>query len=81
MLSLSSQARVDGRARPVDSGERVLLLDVLRAFALCGVFIANTYYHFSGRFYLPRGTANTLHSGWWDSVAVFLFDLDRKSVV
>ncbi|HYH97373.1 DUF418 domain-containing protein [Hyalangium sp.] len=41
-------------ARPVDGNERLTLLDALRGFALCGVFISNTYMWFSGRFLLPR---------------------------
>ncbi|NPC78284.1 DUF418 domain-containing protein, partial [Pyxidicoccus fallax] len=30
-------------ARPVDVTERVLLVDVLRGFALCGVFVSNSF--------------------------------------
>jgi uncharacterized protein len=41
-------------ARPVDSSERLVLLDALRGFALCGVFVSNVYMWFSGRFLLPR---------------------------
>lgn len=41
-------------ARPVDDAERLVLLDALRGFALCGVFISNTYMWFSGRFLLTR---------------------------
>lgn len=38
-------------ARPVDAGERVVLLDTLRGFALCGVFMANVFLWFSGRMF------------------------------
>ncbi|RKH73091.1 DUF418 domain-containing protein [Corallococcus interemptor] len=41
-------------ARPVDSSERLVLLDALRGFALCGVFISNVMGWFSGRAFLPR---------------------------
>ncbi|WP_375754499.1 DUF418 domain-containing protein [Corallococcus exercitus] len=41
-------------ARPVDSSERLALLDALRGFALCGVFISNVMVWFSGRVFLPR---------------------------
>ncbi|WP_338277565.1 DUF418 domain-containing protein [Corallococcus caeni] len=41
-------------ARPVDSSERLALLDTLRGFALCGVFISNVMVWFSGRIFLPR---------------------------
>jgi uncharacterized protein len=45
----------DTRAtRPVDATERIVLLDVLRGFALCGVFLSNTVTLFSGQGFLPR---------------------------
>ncbi|RKG99456.1 DUF418 domain-containing protein [Corallococcus carmarthensis] len=47
-----STSRVE--ARPVDSSERLALLDTLRGFALCGVFISNVMVWFSGRVFLPR---------------------------
>ncbi|WP_342381563.1 DUF418 domain-containing protein [Myxococcus stipitatus] len=47
-------------ARPTDSGERLLLLDTLRGFALCGVFISNTFMWFSGRVFLPRAKIEEL---------------------
>jgi uncharacterized protein len=45
---------VTPEARPVDSTERLALLDVLRGFALCGVFVSNVYMWFSGRTLVPR---------------------------
>jgi uncharacterized protein len=42
-------------ARPVDAGER-LLLDVLRGFALGGVFVSNAYMHLTGRGLAPKAT-------------------------
>jgi uncharacterized protein len=47
-------------ARPVDVSERVTLLDVLRGFALCGVFVSNSFTWFSGRVLLPREQARAL---------------------
>jgi uncharacterized protein len=44
-------------ARPVESSERLVLLDTLRGFALCGVFISNVMVWFSGRVFLPREQA------------------------
>jgi uncharacterized protein len=41
-------------ARPVDAGERLVLLDVLRGFALCGVFVSNVAMWFSGRSFFTR---------------------------
>ncbi|NMO17190.1 DUF418 domain-containing protein [Pyxidicoccus fallax] len=42
-----------GAPRPVDAAERIVLLDVLRGFALCGVFVSNTVTQFSGQLFLP----------------------------
>ncbi|WP_224362125.1 DUF418 domain-containing protein [Hyalangium versicolor] len=47
-------------ARPVDDTERLVLLDALRGFALCGVFISNLYMWFSGRAFLTREQAMAL---------------------
>ncbi len=41
-------------ARPIDGHERLVLLDALRGFALCGVFVSNVYMWFSGRVFIPR---------------------------
>ncbi|WP_047860151.1 DUF418 domain-containing protein [Archangium gephyra] len=40
-------------ARPVDEGERLVLLDTLRGFALSGVFLANVHLWFSGLMFRP----------------------------
>ncbi|AGC44948.1 hypothetical protein MYSTI_03642 [Myxococcus stipitatus DSM 14675] len=37
-----------------------MLLDTLRGFALCGVFISNTFFWFSGRIFLPRAELEAL---------------------
>lgn len=39
--------------QPVQTAERVVLLDVIRGFALGGVFFSNVYLWFNGRFLLP----------------------------
>ncbi|WP_164016475.1 DUF418 domain-containing protein [Pyxidicoccus trucidator] len=51
---MTSTPTFSAEARPVDTGERVILLDTLRGFALCGVFMANVYLWFSGRMFLSR---------------------------
>jgi uncharacterized protein len=56
-LTASSPTAESTPARPVGEGERVVLLDVLRGFALCGVFMANVYLWFSGRMFLSRPQA------------------------
>ncbi|WNG33008.1 DUF418 domain-containing protein [Archangium violaceum] len=63
----------DTGARPVDSSERLILLDVLRSFALCGVFVSNAYVHLSGRGFLPKEAADALMSTRVDVVTDFLF--------
>ncbi|MCP3141939.1 DUF418 domain-containing protein [Pyxidicoccus xibeiensis] len=50
----SESSAPSAEPRPVDSGERLALLDTLRGFALCGVFISNVMVWFSGRVFLPR---------------------------
>jgi uncharacterized protein len=40
-------------ADPVSSSERVMLLDVLRGYALWGVLMSNVYWWFSGRHIVP----------------------------
>ncbi|MCP3102800.1 DUF418 domain-containing protein [Myxococcus sp. K15C18031901] len=47
-------------ARPIDAGERLVLLDTLRGFALCGVFISNVFMWFSGRAFLPKEQMDAL---------------------
>src|SRR5918995_357551 len=58
MSEPTSAASAPGaQARPADVSERVTLLDALRGFALCGVFISNSVTWFSGRTILPREQA------------------------
>ena len=61
-------------ARPVDARERVVLLDVVRGFALGGVFVSNAYMHLSGRGLLPRASAEALKATRLDVVADFLYE-------
>lgn len=58
----------------MDASERVVLLDVLRGFALGGVFVSNAYMHLSGRGLIPRASARALESSRVDAVAAFLFE-------
>jgi len=75
MSSISSpEPRADAGPRPVDASERVVLLDVLRGFALGGVFVSNAYMHLSGRGLLPRASARALEATRVDAVAAFLFE-------
>ena len=51
---------------PVSARERVVTLDVLRGFALCGVLIANLYWAFSARIWFgppPEGAVD--HAANW----------------
>jgi uncharacterized protein len=57
---MSSTPAAIAKARPVDEGERVVLLDTLRGFALCGVFMANVHLWFSGRMFLSRAQRDAL---------------------
>jgi uncharacterized protein len=72
-MSLSTPASpLDPEARPIDASDRIVLLDVLRGFALAGVFVSNVFIWFTGRVFLPRAQAQAaLESApWWDTVAV-----------
>jgi uncharacterized protein len=68
--------------RPVDVSERVALLDVLRGFALCGVFVSNSFTWFSGRILLPRDQARALAAPPLESVvsALYNFFVNQKFV-
>jgi len=63
------------RRPSVDEGERVVLLDTLRGFALCGVFMANVYLWFSGRMFLPRAQLEAAFkdASWPDTVVNYAF--------
>src|SRR5690242_14620511 len=58
-------------ARPVDTRERFALLDVLRGFALCGVFVSNVHMWFSGRAFIPRARMEAAmnSASWLDTAA------------
>jgi uncharacterized protein len=61
-------------ARPVEISERVTLLDVLRGFALCGVFVSNSFMWFSGRNLLPRAQAQALAAPPLETVVSSLYN-------
>jgi uncharacterized protein len=50
---VATEETAKGETRPVDLTERVALLDVLRGFALGGVFVSNMFVWQSGRIFLP----------------------------
>ncbi|MFY2557768.1 DUF418 domain-containing protein, partial [Corallococcus terminator] len=60
-------------ARPVDATERVTLLDALRGFALCGVFVSNSVSWFSGRVMMPREQAQALSAPLFEMVVAGLY--------
>lgn len=51
------------RPAPVATNERADILDVIRGFALGGVFIANVYVWMSGMIFMPRDTVKEHLSG------------------
>ncbi|NPC87314.1 DUF418 domain-containing protein, partial [Pyxidicoccus fallax] len=67
----------------MDVTERVLLVDVLRGFALCGVFVSNSFSWFSGRALLPREQIQALSAPPLESVvtALYYFFVNQKFVV
>ncbi|QSQ27095.1 DUF418 domain-containing protein [Pyxidicoccus parkwayensis] len=62
-------------ARPIDTAERLPLLDTLRGFALCGVFMANVYLWFSGRMFLSRAQYEVTYKDatWLDTTLNYVF--------
>ena len=62
-------------ARPIDATDRIVLLDVLRGFALAGVFVSNAFVWFAGRVFVPReqALAALKVAPWWDAVAIHGF--------
>jgi uncharacterized protein len=70
MLTEPSQVVTEApHARPIDIGDRIQLLDVLRGFALGGVFVSNVNLWFSGRVFLPQDRAKELLAGTLNTVA------------
>lgn len=69
-------------ARPVDATERVTLLDALRGFALCGVFVSNSVSWFSGRVMMPREQAQVLAAPLFETVVsgLYQFFVNQKFV-
>lgn len=72
---MSGGTGVEGvaEARPVDAGERLEVLDVLRGFALGGVFVSNVYVWMSGWVLMPRPAVQALTATWVDQAASELF--------
>ncbi len=62
-------------ARPVDGSDRLVLLDALRGFALCGVFVSNVFMWFSGRVFLPRPQVEAMmaNASFVDTAALHVF--------
>ncbi|WNG62537.1 DUF418 domain-containing protein [Archangium gephyra] len=69
----SSPTAPQADARPVDASERLALLDVLRGFALCGVFVSNVFMWFSGRAYMtrPQIEAAMASATWVDQTLMY----------
>lgn len=57
----------------MDVSERVVLLDVLRGFALWGVFVSNSFTWYSGRNLLPREQAKVLGAPPLEGVVTSLY--------
>ncbi|MBK9264524.1 MAG: DUF418 domain-containing protein [Polyangiaceae bacterium] len=62
-METTSNTPSDRTPRPVDTGERIVLLDVIRGFALGGVFFSNVFLWFSGRVLMPPTFWQTPETG------------------
>jgi len=70
---LASTPAASPNPRPVDEGERLVLLDTLRGFALFGVFMANVYLWFSGRMFSSSRPAALKDPSWLDTAVDHAF--------
>ena len=52
----------EAAAGPIDTSDRLAIIDILRGFALCGVFFSNVHVWFSGRIFLPAAKQQELMS-------------------
>lgn len=64
-------------ARPVEAGERLVLLDALRGFALFGILVSNVQMWFSGRVFLTRAQfeAFIANASLLDTVTRYAFEV------
>lgn len=60
---------------PVDSTERARILDVIRGFALGGVFLSNVYVWMSGLIFMSRDAAKEAMSGTAQKVVDIVFSI------
>jgi uncharacterized protein len=60
-------------ARPVEGSERLVFLDALRGFALCGVFISNVFAWFSGTDLMPQHAAQEALGTPLETVVTYAF--------
>lgn len=72
---LTTTPAAGAEATPVQEGERLVLLDTLRGFALYGVFLANVYLWFNGRMFLSRAQHEAAAKGAtiFDTIVDFAF--------
>ncbi len=66
----------------MEASERVVLMDALRGFALCGVFVANSLTWLSGRTFLPREQARAMAAPPLEAAvnSLFQFFVNQKFV-
>jgi uncharacterized protein len=73
MVASSPEEIAGAPARPVGTHERLTLLDVLRGFALCGVFLSNLNVWFSGRVFLPQERVQAMMAKPVNNIAAYVF--------
>ncbi|HRI70335.1 MAG TPA: DUF418 domain-containing protein [Polyangium sp.] len=72
-MDTTSTATTQEAPQPVQTAERVVLLDVIRGFALGGVFFSNVYMWFNGRFLMPPSYWKDYKSEGVDSAILWIF--------
>lgn len=63
------------RPAPVDASERAAVLDVIRGFALSGVFLSNVYIWMSGMVLMPRDQVKSALSGTLTKVLDIVYQI------
>ena len=67
-----SNINKETQLKPVSKGERFEILDILRGFALYGVFIANMVWYFSGYGYIDSNVSASFGTASIDSISLEL---------
>src|SRR5574337_517988 len=72
-MLVSKGPAMDTLARPISTGERIVTIDIVRGFALLGIFIMNMPWFNTSLF--AGADATRLWPAWWDRAAETVRDV------